>query len=247
MVKEKAKKTLDKVSLKIQDLKIKDKLEQVSKGMSNEMQKRVMSALVMIPLALFFIYFSFSLFVLLVLVATIGMVYEWEDITKKAKDRKYWRLLGLAYVLAPSFSFIVIRNMPNGADIILWVLMVTWATDTAAYFVGCNLKGPKLAPKISPNKTWSGLIGGICASMLIGLIASLMFQETALFFIAFSGVLAVMAQMGDLIESKVKRNFGIKDSGNLIPGHGGIMDRLDGLTLTAPFVMLIAVLSKAIF
>jgi len=175
------------------------------------------------------------------------MTYEWVDIIGLSKDKNFWRFSGLAYILTPTFSMLVLRNMPNGADIILWLLMVIWATDTAAYFVGCNLKGPKLAPKISPNKTWSGLIGGICASMLIGLIASLMFQETALFFIAFSGVLAVVAQLGDLLESKVKRTFNIKDSGNLIPGHGGILDRLDGLTLTAPFVMIIAILSKTVF
>jgi phosphatidate cytidylyltransferase len=247
MVKEKAKETLNKVSAKAKDLKIKEKLEKIASGMPEELRKRVGSALILIPAVLFFIYFSSSLFSLLVLTVAIWMTYEWVDITEKSKDKMFWRLTGLAYVLAPSFSLLVIRNMDNGADIILWLFMVVWATDIAAYFVGCNLKGPKLAPKISPNKTWSGLIGGICASMLIGLIASLMFKETALFFIAFSGVLAVVAQMGDLLESKVKRIFNIKDSGTLIPGHGGIMDRIDGLTLTAPFVMIIAVLSKSVF
>jgi phosphatidate cytidylyltransferase len=247
MVKEQIKKILNKISSKTQELNIKEKIDQAKKGMPKEMQKRLASALILIPVVLFFIYASVSLFSLLVLSATILMTYEWVDITKSSEDILFWRLLGLVYILLPTFSLIVLRNLPNGADIILWLFMVIWATDTAAYFVGCNLKGPKLAPKISPNKTWSGLIGGICASMLVGLIASLMFRKNALFFVAFSGILAVIEQMSDLLESKVKRIFNVKDSGNLIPGHGGILDRLDGLTLTAPFVMIIAILSATIF
>jgi len=247
MVKKKAKKIISDISAKAKNLKITKKLEKIAEGMPKEMQKRIGSALILIPIILFFIYVSSSLFSLLVLSITILMTYEWMDITSQSTDKLFWRGMGLLYILSPSFSLTVLRNLPNGADIILWLFMVVWATDTAAYFVGINLKGPKLAPKISPKKTWSGLIGGICASMLIGLIASLMFKETAIFFIAFSGVLAVVAQAGDLLLSKVKRTFNVKDSGNLIPGHGGILDRIDGLTLTAPFVMIIAVLSKNVF
>ena len=113
--------------------------------------------------------------------------------------------------------------------------------------VGKTFGGPKLAPIISPKKTWSGLLGGVLVSMLVGLICSIMFKGSATFFIILSGILAVIEQISDLLESKFKRHFNVKDSGNLIPGHGGIMDRVDGLTLTAPIVALLVLFFNSIF
>ena len=117
--------------------------------------------------------------------------------------------------------------------------------DVGAYIVGTNLKGPKLAPSISPNKTWSGLIGGIVLAIAVsefyfyflekaGVVISNVNVE--IFFALFSGLVAAVSQIGDLIESAIKRHLGLKDSSNLIPGHGGVFDRIDGLIFAAPFV-----------
>jgi phosphatidate cytidylyltransferase len=116
-------------------------------------------------------------------------------------------------------------------------LALVWATDTAAYIAGRGIGGPRLAPRISPNKTWAGLAGGVVGAALVGLVASLLRDAPADVglpgemwrLVALSGVLALVEQAGDLVESAVKRHFGVKDSGNLIPGHGGVLDRVDGL------------------
>ena len=122
---------------------------------------------------------------------------------------------------------------------------MVWAMDIGGFIIGCNLKGPKLAPKISPNKTWSGLIGGIVFAMVasylyIWLLAELSVikvdDNTQTFFVVLGGIIAAVSQIGDLIESAIKRKLGVKDSSSLIPGHGGVFDRVDGLIFAAPFV-----------
>ncbi len=109
------------------------------------------------------------------------------------------------------------------------------ATDVGAYFFGRLIGGPKLAPRISPAKTWSGLAGGVGCAACAGVLVAIAVDGGNIVLIAvLSGVLAVVAQIGDLIESVVKRHFGVKDAGNLIPGHGGVLDRLDGFLTVAP-------------
>jgi phosphatidate cytidylyltransferase len=113
---------------------------------------------------------------------------------------------------------------------LLWVLGVVWATDTGAYIAGRRIGGPKLAPRVSPNKTWAGLFGGIAAAGLVGLAAAALVAGVSPWIAApLSAALAIVEQAGDLFESAVKRRFGVKDSSNLIPGHGGVLDRVDGL------------------
>mgnify|MGYP001053703914 CR=1 FL=1 len=227
---------------------IQSKFSFLVNGLPDNLRKRIISALILIPIVLFFLYFSKLFFSIFVLFAVVLMTFEWTEITKSEPEKQnQWRVLGLAYSLSPTVSLLIIRNVDKGADIILWLLAVIWATDIGAYFVGKNIGGPKLAPTISPNKTISGLIGGIVCSMLIGFLSSFMFQEGPLFFSIFSGFLAIVEQISDLLESKLKRHFGLKDSGNIIPGHGGILDRIDGITLTAPLVMLLLITSTKIF
>jgi phosphatidate cytidylyltransferase len=123
----------------------------------------------------------------------------------------------------------------------LWLLFVVWAVDVGGYLVGCSVKGPKLAPKISPNKTWSGLFGGMGLAALIGWGGAYYFGwENSSFYVYLAAVLAVVEQIGDLIESAIKRVAGVKDSSDIIPGHGGVFDRVDGLIFTA-FVLLLGV------
>jgi phosphatidate cytidylyltransferase len=198
-------------------------------------KQRVVTALILIPFALYAIFYSKNVFILAAIAIAILMTTEWLDITKTAKDQNKWRLIGFFYILIPIYSVIKIRLYDE--DVLFWMFAVIWATDIFAFFAGRSLGGPKLAPTISPNKTWSGLAGGLVASMLIGLMSSFMFSGGALFFIFISVLLAVIEQASDLVESKIKRIFGVKDSGNIIPGHGGVLDRLDGMMLVAPTVL----------
>ena len=131
----------------------------------------------------------------------------------------------------------------NGLAIILWLLAVIWATDIGAYFAGRGIGGPKLAPRISPKKTWAGLAGGMIAAGAVGATAAIVLDwPNAPGVILFSIGLAVIAQGGDLMESAIKRAFKVKDSGSLIPGHGGLLDRLDGLMTAAPSVAAVALI-----
>jgi phosphatidate cytidylyltransferase len=200
-------------------------------------KQRVVSSLILIPIALYAILSAKNLFIFLSIAVAILMTAEWLEITKKAQDQQKWRLIGLFYILIPVYSVIKIRLFD--ANILFWMFAVIWATDIFAFFAGRILGGAKLAPTISPNKTWSGLGGGLIASAIIGLLSSLMFKGGVTFFVFFSIFLALVEQASDLFESKVKRIFDVKDSGNIIPGHGGVLDRLDGMMFVAPVVLLL--------
>ncbi len=153
--------------------------------------------------------------------------------------RRTWIMGGVAYVAVPCAAMIWLRSAHQGGfEAVLWVVLTVWATDIAAYAVGRTLGGPKLAPRISPGKTWSGLAGGMAGAGLVsaGFLAWGAGGGSATIVLGFvaGAVLAVVAQAGDLFESGVKRHFGAKDSGWLIPGHGGVLDRLDGVLAAAP-------------
>lgn len=206
-------------------------------------KQRIISALVMVPLALYAIFYSKNLFLLLAIAITILMVSEWLEMIKKMHDQKKWRLIGFFYILIPIYCVIKIRFYD--VDVLFWMFAVIWSTDIFAFFAGRSLGGKKLAPSISPNKTWSGLAGGVVASAIIGLLSSFMFSGGVIFFIFISILVSLLEQASDLLESKFKRIFGVKDSGDIIPGHGGVLDRLDGMMLVAPFVLfLITVFSS---
>jgi phosphatidate cytidylyltransferase len=145
-------------------------------------------------------------------------------------ERLGWQALGVFYVGLPSLAIVWIRDEPDGLAALAWMLTLVIAVDTGAYVAGRSIGGPKLAPRISPRKTWAGLAGGIIAALLIGAIWSFLLDlPRALPLILISGVLAAVEQAGDLAESAFKRRFGVKDSSQLIPGHGGVLDRVDGL------------------
>ena len=125
----------------------------------------------------------------------------------------------------------------------MWLLLVVWSVDIGGYAVGKTVKGPKLAPAISPNKTWSGLAGGMAfAAAVGGAFAYYVGWPDYNNYMAVAALLAVVEQIGDLIESAIKRKVGVKDSSNLIPGHGGVFDRIDGLIFTAPVLLVCIVL-----
>ncbi len=150
-----------------------------------------------------------------------------------------WHLLGVPYVVLPCVAAIAVRLGPaDGLWVFVGMLLVIWATDIGAYFAGRGIGGPKLAPKVSPNKTWAGLGGGMVAAAIVTVIlaatGSTGITLDPVSAAVLGAVMAVLAQAGDLAESAIKRHFGVKDSSNLIPGHGGILDRLDGFLLVAP-------------
>lgn len=143
--------------------------------------------------------------------------------------------LGMVYALLPAVSLALLRgDAASGLIAILYLFAVVWATDILAYFVGRSIGGPKLAPSISPGKTWSGAVGGALAAVVAGfLVATVAGHPSPILMGALALPLSVVSQAGDLFESGFKRRYGAKDSGNLIPGHGGVMDRVDGLVAAA--------------
>lgn len=152
-----------------------------------------------------------------------------------ARKRRLWCAAGLAYAAVLLIAPVLLRRDANlGFAVIVFLFVVVWFTDIVAYFVGRAAGGPKLMPRVSPNKTWSGAAGGTLAAVLGGVVVAHQAGMGSLVAAAVVALLlSVMSQAGDLLESAVKRRFGAKDASQIIPGHGGLMDRLDGFVAAA--------------
>ena len=152
--------------------------------------------------------------------------------------------IAFPYLILPLVSLLWLREGDDyGRTALFWLLFTVWATDTFAYFAGRGIGGPKLAPRLSPNKTWAGLIGGMIGAALVGAITAIWSSLGSALALAFvSAVIAAIAQAGDIFESALKRRAGVKDSGKVIPGHGGILDRVDGLVTAAVGAAIISTL-----
>jgi len=147
---------------------------------------------------------------------------------------------GEHYVTAALVALLWLRSVDDNGLMVVWLFFAVWAMDVGGYFAGKGIGGPKLAPRLSPKKTWAGLIGGMVLAAIVSFAISLLFDLGTPVWLALAGAgVAVIAQIGDLYESAVKRALDAKDSGNLIPGHGGILDRVDGLVFAAPAVALV--------
>jgi phosphatidate cytidylyltransferase len=146
-----------------------------------------------------------------------------------APERRIWAAAGFGYAAAAQIASILMRfDSAKGLSALILILLVVWATDIGGYFAGRGIGGPKLWPRISPNKTWAGAVGGFAASIVVAAgFAAFRLGETIPLLVVAS-VLSIASQLGDLFESAVKRRFGVKDSSRIIPGHGGVLDRLDG-------------------
>lgn len=182
--------------------------------------------------------------ILVAAMATI-MYLEWSRMV--GRWGLTWKIYGFVYCLLPAISLLWIREraefegIGTGFDLLIWVFLVVWSTDIGAYIAGRAIGGPKLAPSISPNKTVAGLLGGVViATILAGLWVYTVRLPAVL--LSLAAPLAVAAQLGDLFESGLKRRAGVKDSGTWLPGHGGLLDRLDGLV---PVAVLTAALMVA--
>jgi phosphatidate cytidylyltransferase len=163
----------------------------------------------------------------LIIGAVLTMIAAWP----RHRLAALWFGLGLLYVVPASFAALTIRAQSgDGFATEIWIVALVVAADTGAYIAGRSIGGPKLAPRISPSKTWAGLAGAVFSAGLVGCVtAQIVAPHAILSLVVLSGFLGVVEQAGDLFESFLKRHFGVKDSGRIIPGHGGILDRVDGL------------------
>ena len=157
-----------------------------------------------------------------------------------AQARRGWIAGGFLYAAAAQAASVLVRlDSRNGFVALVFVLLVVWVTDIGGYFAGRSIGGPKLWPRVSPKKTWAGAIGGFVASLVVacGFVAFDLGKAASL--LPLGAVLSIVSQLGDLFESAVKRRFGVKDSSNIIPGHGGLLDRLDGFVAAIIFAAIL--------
>ncbi|MGY8986084.1 MAG: phosphatidate cytidylyltransferase [Sphingomonadales bacterium] len=212
---------------------------------NNELLIRVLSALVLIPIVLVSIFKGGYYFTSLLIITALLMFKEWTNMVSSSSSKHFikWHLVGIFYIGIPIAAFYFIRELRDGEWWLFWIFLMVWSMDIGGYFVGKSVGGPKLFQKISPKKTWSGLIGGIGFAIFVNLyifhivsfILNLEMPIPHPFWWA-AAIVALCSQMGDLLESAFKRYFGVKDTGTLIPGHGGVLDRLDGLLIVAPLM-----------
>ena len=193
---------------------------------------RCLSAIFLAPLVLYSVYSGNPLFLICMTLFICIALWEWSNIcwagelTKRS--RLLWLLAGSIYILVSGACYLFLHE--DNVNTIYFILLIVWISDTAAFIFGNWLGGAKLAPRISPKKTWSGFFGAIISSGLIAGLCTSLFPDKTLIYITLAGMsLGCIAQLGDLLESFAKRVFSVKDSSNLIPGHGGILDRIDGL------------------
>ena len=197
----------------------------------NELVVRSLTGAVLIAAALIASFAGGNVFAYAVAAVATAMFYEWTRIVRGWGAA--WYASGFVYALLPALALLWIRERDaHGLELLLWVFLVTWSTDIGAYFVGRAVGKRKLAPSISPGKTVEGLVGGMAVAAVVGgAFALVMGLGKPLLILA--PLFALAAQAGDLFESGMKRRAGVKDSGTWLPGHGGVLDRLDGLVPVA--------------
>ena len=170
-------------------------------------------------------------FAILVAAAATAIFYEWTRIVRGWGPA--WAVSGFVYALVPALALLWVRDRADqGLALVLWIFIITWATDMGGYFIGRAFGRAKLAPSISPGKTVAGLYGGMAGATLLG-GAWVLFADLSPVLLVLAPLFALAAQGGDLFESWMKRRAGVKDSARWLPGHGGLLDRLDGLVPVA--------------
>jgi phosphatidate cytidylyltransferase len=201
---------------------------------------RVLAAVVLIPVAILAAYIGGWLWLALVALVSVGLFAEWKAIVD---NRAGWIALGFVYAAAAFVASVAVRlDTVWGFTALMFILLVVWMTDIGGYFAGRGIGGPKLWPRVSPKKTWAGAIGGFVLSLAVAAGFSSYGLGRLVPLLILATVLTVLSQLGDLFESAVKRKFGVKDSGQIIPGHGGLLDRLDGYVFAVIAAAVIGVL-----
>jgi phosphatidate cytidylyltransferase len=195
----------------------------------SDLLARTLTGLILIVIALLVAFQGGNLFAVMVAGIATAMFYEWTRLTRGWGAA--WYIGGFFYALVPALALLWIRERA-GLELLLWAFIVTWSTDIGAYFAGRRFGKRKLAPAISPGKTVEGLYGGMAAATLLG-GAWALFIGLKPAVLVLAPLFALASQGGDLFESWMKRRAGVKDSGNWLPGHGGLLDRLDGMVPVA--------------
>jgi phosphatidate cytidylyltransferase len=208
---------------------------------NSDLKTRAISAVVMMAVSGAALWIGGPVFTVFAALLAIGLLWEYWGLVQKLVSTLPWRsalmLLGAIYIAVACWALVELRksDFVQGLSMALMVIGLVIAVDIGAYFAGRTIGGPKIAPSISPNKTWAGLFGGIlAATVMIALVTSQLvvkgppFLQALLLAAPIGAGIAVIAQAGDFLESWMKRRAGVKDSGKLIPGHGGLLDRLDG-------------------
>jgi len=202
---------------------------------------RLISAGVLVPVAWICLWYGGWIWSAWVGIGAVGLLAEWWRLSRR-QPGALTQAAGLVYVLPAAAAVLWLRNdAAVGWANVLFVLLTVSLTDVGAYLFGRLIGGAKLAPSISPGKTWSGAAGGLAVALAVGLAAAGLTESPVWRALAVAACLSTASQAGDLLESAIKRHFGVKDSGGLIPGHGGLFDRLDGLLTAAPVAALLAV------
>lgn len=204
----------------------------------SELRLRIVSGAVLAAVAIATGWWGGVALALFWLAAAIGVFVEW---WRLVGPRPIWRAIGVFYAAAVFLPPLMLRADPVlGFAALAWLFAVVWGSDVMAYVFGRSIGGPKLAPRLSPKKTWSGFLGGTLSASVLGtVVAAAAALPSLLPIFLLSFIVAVATQAGDLFESGMKRRFGVKDAGTLIPGHGGLMDRLDGFIIAGALALLI--------
>ena len=212
--------------------------------MSDEIFKRVLSSIILFPVVISIIIYSSILLNLLLIICFCLVLYEWHMLSK---TKKYY-ILGIFFLILSFYTIYKFKDLNNNYINFLFILLICISTDIGGYIFGKIFKGPKLTT-ISPNKTFAGVIG----SYLLSLVFMLIFFQILLFFnykTSFSYeilllviIISTISQIGDILISYFKRNSNVKDTGNIIPGHGGLLDRVDGMIFAYPFSYLLFLLN----
>ena len=209
---------------------------------NKELKKRILSSTILIPVSFFFIFEGSITFIFFLSIIFLAMGFEWFKMTKK---KELIRILGLFFLFFSFYSAIYLRQY-IGLNFFLFLIIVCIFTDIGGYLFGKIFKGPKLT-KISPNKTYSGVVGSFFISLITGFIyikylgqkSEILFNNDLEFVVLLILFISLISQIGDLIISYFKRQAKLKDTGKILPGHGGFLDRLDGIIFVIPVIYLI--------
>ncbi len=201
--------------------------------MNNELVKRILSSIILLPLAFYFILNGSYMSMFFILVCFFVTCYEWHMMTKN----KPYKIYGFVLLI---FSFFTFYKLSINFVLVFFVILVCIATDIGGYFFGKIFKGPKLT-KISPNKTYAGMIGAYFLSLIILTIVIdlINYSGSIIFLFLITILISTISQIGDIIVSYFKRKSNIKNTGNIIPGHGGLLDRIDGMIFAFPAFYLV--------
>tara|TARA_Y100000768_G_C23937499_1_gene663283 strand:- start:668 stop:1303 length:636 start_codon:yes stop_codon:yes gene_type:complete len=209
---------------------------------NKELQKRILSSLILIPLSFFFIIQGHILFIIFLSIVFLVSSYEWIIMCKKSLLLKF---LGIIFLFFSFYTAFYFRENENYKDF-LFIITICIFTDIGGYSFGKMFKGPKLT-KISPKKTYAGVFGSFLLPLIVGLVVyeyeyTDQISDKGLYFLIIILFISFISQIGDLIISYFKRNAKLKDTGKILPGHGGLLDRIDGIIFVFPFCYLIIIL-----